>query len=37
MGEAFVFVVVGGAVWWEVEKLNAKDEKRWEDVVNECV
>ena len=34
-GEAFVFAVAGGAVWWEVEKSNAKDEKRREDAANE--
>ena len=35
VGEAFVFAVAGGAVWWEVEKSNAKDEKRREDAANE--
>ena len=35
VGEAFVFAVAGGLVWWEVEKSNAKDEKRRADAAAE--
>ena len=34
-GEAFVFAVAGGVVWWEVDKGNAKDEKRRADAAAE--
>jgi len=34
-GEAFVFAVAGGAVWWEVERSNAKDEKKRADAAAE--
>lgn len=34
-GEAFVFAVAGGVVWWEVDKSNAKDEKRRADAAAE--
>ena len=35
VGEAFVFAVAGGLVWWEVEKSNAKDKKRRADAAAE--
>ena len=35
VGEAFVFAVAGGLVWWGGEKSNAKDEKRRADAAAE--
>ena len=34
-GEAFVFAVATGVVWWEVDKSNAKDEKKRADAAAE--